>query len=438
MIDLSILICSTHTRYRTFGPKIQDQVWSQYHALSDEDQSRIEIMILTDNKKIMLGEKRNIMVDAAQGRYVQFIDDDDRIAPDMFKTVLDACKSDTDVITFKASVSLNGQSPKVCDYSCKHRCDYNTATGYFRIPNHICAVKREIAQKSSFPNVIYGEDSGYSKLLLPFLKSEAHIDKVLYFYDYSDATTETQTHHPAAKRIRRQKDSIVDVVILSNAKDLKLQNMTQHAIDTCIAGANSLPINVIVVEQKPGVVYTSAQTLLKQDEFNYAAFANFGASVGHAGWVMIANNDLVFTDGWLHALIAANHPVVSPKEPNDVRQTDIIENTTGSRVGKHLSGWCNMIRRDIWDEIGGLDEEFPFWCVDDALVEQLREIDIEPMLVVDSIVKHLGSITLNSETRTRYSNLTWAGIDRFNQKYGTHRLAGHPNFKQWKAAQGRL
>ena len=79
MIDLSVLICSTHTRSTTFGPAIQKQVFDQLAGLPAEYQERIEILMLTDNKKQMLGHKRNTMVDMAQGAYVQFVDDDDRI-----------------------------------------------------------------------------------------------------------------------------------------------------------------------------------------------------------------------------------------------------------------------------------------------------------------------------------------------------------------------
>jgi len=182
MIDLSVLICSTHTRYDTFGRSIQDQIWSMYDKLPESLQDRVEILMLTDNKKMMLGHKRNIMVDAAQGRYVAFVDDDDRIEPDYLRSLLDAiaCCGDVDVITFLVSVSLNGEPPKICRYSKDFPGDYNLSTEYHRLPNHICCVKREIALQVSFPNIAYGEDSGYSKLLRTKLETEHAIDRVRF------------------------------------------------------------------------------------------------------------------------------------------------------------------------------------------------------------------------------------------------------------------
>lgn len=431
MIDLSILICSTHTRYDGFGMSIQHQVWGQYDRLPPEYQDRIEIIMVTDNKKIMLGQKRNSMVDIAQGRYVQFIDDDDRITTTMFREVLDATTFDCDVITFLVSVSMNGEDPKICRYSKDYAADRNTDIGYERLPNHICAVKRELATKVSFPNLLYGEDSSYSKLLKPYLRTEYAIPKVLYHYDFDSSTTETQQHLNAALR-RRQQDPIVDVVMMSHAKTEAMAEMTQHAIDTCIAGANSLPVNVVVLEQAEGADYQHAITIHAPGEFNYNAFANRGARYGTADWIMVANNDLIFHDGWLHHLLVANHPVVSPKASQDPRQLDITENEIGPVNGRHFSGWCFMIKRDLWLQIGGFDQDFAFFCADDSVIEQLKEIDVMPMLVPAAQVEHIRSVTL--DTIAHSGELTWHYVDLFEQKYGKHKFVNNPEFREWKKA----
>lgn len=433
MIDLSVLICSTNTRAATFGRAIQQQVWAQYDALPESYRSRIEILMLTDNKTMMLGHKRNTMVDIAQGRYVQFIDDDDRIEPDMFQTVLDATDSDADVITFLVSVSLNGKRPKICRYSKDFERDANTAIEYQRLPNHICAVKRELARKVSFPHVLYGEDSAYSKLLHPHLKTQHAIDKVLYHYDYDVESTETQLHLRNKARSRPDVPPIVDVVILSKAANYELLQSTQRTIDSCLAGANCLPVGITVLEQCAEVTHRRAATIPMPREFNYNAFANAGAARGCADWILVANNDLIFHDGWLHHLLAADHPLVSPKCPGDSRQHEITENTTGDITGKHLSGWCFMISRELWEKIGGFDEDVSFWCSDDAVVEQARAVGVQPMLVPAAVVDHVPSSTL--KTTANRDDLTWAQLDRFIDKYGQHRMQEHPEYLRWKAAQ---
>lgn len=429
MIDLSILVCSVHTRYETFLPKIQKQLYDQLASLSEQDQQRVEIIILTDNKQMMLGHKRNKMVELAQGKYVVFVDDDDRISDDYIAEILAATESNADSIVFKAEVSLNGEPPKICHYSKDVKRDYNHKDGYYRIPNHICCVKREVSLKSSFPNVLYGEDAGYGKLLLPHLKTEHKIDKVLYYYDYNSETTETQAWRYNRTKQRPGKP-LVDVIILSKASAYRDGMMTQKAIDSCINGTNGLPINIIVMEG--GIrEYRGATTIPKRTTFNYNQYANEGAALGSAEWIMIANNDLEFTDGWLHNLIAADNDVVSPHEPNDARQKDITENEQGFACGRHFSGWCFMIKRDLWKKIGGFDTDVDFWCSDDVVIEQVKAAGVTPMLVKDSVVRHAGSQTLLKQPQSVQDDWKWRNVYIFNTKYGKNKFAGHPSYKLW-------
>ena len=222
---------------------------------------------------------------------------------------------------------------------------------------------------------------------------------------------------------------IADVVFLSNAKTDALRSMTQTAIDTCISGAQDFPLSITVVEQCSGVHYRSTRTIYRPGQFRYNAFANEGAALGAAEWIVLANNDLVFTDGWLRELLAADYPLVSPKSPNDGRQSDITENTIGDQTGRHLSGWCFMMRRELWERIGGFDECVDFWCSDDAVIEQCRAVGTLPMLVPRAVVHHLGSETLKTESNL--DDLTWAQVKKFSDKYGPHRFTYERAYREW-------
>lgn len=433
-IQLSILIPSTHTRWNNFNLKIQEQIFNQYESLSSFDQTKVEILMLVDNKKQPLGHKRSLMVDMAQGKYVVHLDSDDRIAETYLNDLLEATKSDADVITFTAMVSINGETAKPCYYSKDFKKDYNTNDAYYRIPNHIPCVKKEVSLNSSFPSIAYGEDSAYSKLLLPHLKTEHKIDKILYYYDFNDETTETQQHlNPSIRR--RKQPPVADIVIISNAKDTRLYRMTQNTIDTCLVGANSLPINIIVMEQNPNARYKNAETVLITESFGYNKFANIGAKRGSADWIMICNNDLVFKNGWLHNLLIADHPVMSPKCPHDSRQKGIIENELGVKCGRNFSGWAFMTKRSVWEQIGGFDDEFVFWFADNATIEQVLAIGITPMLVPGSLVEHLGSTTLNRTSPNERDAFTWGQCDRFNNKYEKTIFHDNPTFQHWKSKQ---
>lgn len=438
MIDLSILVCSITERFDTFLPKIHSQLDKQYQALTPAEQERVELLILTDNRRMVLGSKRNAMIELAQGNYIAFVDDDDRIADDYLKSLLDATEKGADSIVFTASVSLNGAPAKPCYYSKDNERDFNRPEAYYRIPNHICCIKRSIALQSKFPAQVFGEDAVYAKQLLPLLQTEYVMDRTLYYYDYNVKTTATRPQAmPAAKPKPQPKldtsKPIVDVVVLSRADTAHEWDMTQRAINTCIEGAGNLPINVIVVENTVNKVadYKNATTLRRTGAFNYNAFANYGAEQGTADWVMIANNDLVFDEDWLKPLLDAQNDVVSPREPNDPRQYGLKGNEMGDAVGRHFSGWCFMIKRSLWERIGKFDTDVTFWCSDDAVIEQVLAEGVTPMLVYNSIVHHFTSKTLNSIPIRAHADMKWRNVYIFNKKYNKQKFINDPRYIEW-------
>jgi glycosyltransferase involved in cell wall biosynthesis len=189
--DLSVLVASIHTRYRNFGLAIQDQLFSQYLDLTPEDRKRVEVMVLTDTKSLSIGHKRNALVHAATGRYVVFVDDDDRVSDSYIAALLAATEFDTDVICFNSSVTLDGGPPRLCRFSMQYGHDFDAYDEYLRIPNHLCAVRRVLAREVRWGDIDFGEDRDYSTRLLPYLHSEHRIDQVLYHYDYNRETSES-------------------------------------------------------------------------------------------------------------------------------------------------------------------------------------------------------------------------------------------------------
>lgn len=228
---------------------------------------------------------------------------------------------------------------------------------------------------------------------------------------------------------------VVDVVMLSHTTDRHSQCVTHTALQTALDNSH-LPLRIVVVEQDPHVSHPDADmTMHVPGPFSFNRSANIAIRTGSAPWILVANNDLVFGPDWLAPLIEADHPLVSPRCPIDLRQRDTTRNTVGDRVGHHLSGWCYLMTRELYEKIGGLDESFTFWCADDVVIEQCREHGVLPMIVPASTVTHLGSYTLN--THPDYDDLTWAQVDAFIRKYGRHRCMRDPRYRAWKARHPR-
>jgi len=187
---LTIGICSVLGRGTTFLPKILSQLQDQIKGY----ETQVELICLLDNKSIMLGEKRNMIVNMAIGEYITFVDDDDRLSDNYIQTLVNTIDNnkDVDCITFIVDVSINKGMYIPCYYSKDYLKDFNEPNKYSRIPNHICCVKTNIAKETPYQNILRGEDAAYAKDLLPKLNTEVMIDEVLYYYDFNIETTETQ------------------------------------------------------------------------------------------------------------------------------------------------------------------------------------------------------------------------------------------------------
>ncbi len=184
---LTICVCSVMSRINNFLPIILNELDSQ-----TKDRNDVEVLVYIDNKKRSLGIKRNDMVKTATGKYITFVDDDDKISPDYTSELINAIdNNDVDVINFISNVSLNGSEYMPMYFSINNKTNYQDEKQYYRSPNHLMCVKTKIAL--STPYVLKGyEDFKYMKDILPKLETEFNINKVLYYYHFSSKTTETQ------------------------------------------------------------------------------------------------------------------------------------------------------------------------------------------------------------------------------------------------------
>lgn len=215
----------------------------------------------------------------------------------------------------------------------------------------------------------------------------------------------------------------VDIIILSNAKNEKLKAITQQAIDTCHKSETDIKFNIVVLEQMENVQYKDCITGFIKGEFNYNKFMNVGISLTTNQYVALCNNDLLFNEGWATNLIKEMnaHKLLSACPTS--RKRDGIE--FGYNNNHHMNGWCIMTHRSLYDIIGELDTEFPFWFADNAYAEQLKKHKVKHAVVHSSVVKHLGSTTLNTLEKDLHNQYTQGTIKRFIDKYPNNESSIH-------------
>jgi glycosyltransferase involved in cell wall biosynthesis len=146
-----------------------------------------EVEVITDiSMNYNIGTKRNKLLALASGKYIVYLDDDDLISPDYVEKILVACKSDCDCIGISGMITTNGSREMQWHISKDFQMWFERGNVYYRTPNHISPVKRELALAAGFPERGFSEDFEYSMRLLPMLKTEIKIPGILYYYRFEN------------------------------------------------------------------------------------------------------------------------------------------------------------------------------------------------------------------------------------------------------------
>ena len=181
---LSILVCSLFEREHFLNT-----LYEEFKKQISNENVNVEVVVVVTDKTISIGEKRNWLLDRAEGEYLCFFDDDDMPTPNYIKLLMKALESKQDCCSLKGIITFDGQNPEVFEHSIKYR-EWKTTTNdnpkYERPPNHLNAIKSTIAKRFRFPEINHGEDSQWSEAIFKsgLIQTEAYIEEVLYNYLY--------------------------------------------------------------------------------------------------------------------------------------------------------------------------------------------------------------------------------------------------------------
>lgn len=181
-----------------------------------------------------------------------------------------------------------------------------------------------------------------------------------------------------------------DVIVLSwNQKEVTKQFVESYFVNT------TYPARLIIIDNNSS---DGTEEYLKQlekrcDNINikviynnknkgFVGGMNQGIALSDAEFICLANNDLLFTKGWLAEMISVfekntNIGVLNPNSNNigakpgsGVSLSDfakhLMENYQGTFVEMPFCiGFCMVIKRDVINRVGGLSKEFhPFFFED--------------------------------------------------------------------------
>jgi GT2 family glycosyltransferase len=218
---------------------------------------------------------------------------------------------------------------------------------------------------------------------------------------------------------------MVDVVILSYAKTPYHELLTKQCLSTL--KKCGVKYNVFLHEQNITPLYEGCNQFYVNEPFNYNKLMNTGARMGSSEYIAFCNNDLEFENDSLKILIEGmqreNLDSASPfcrlvhGVESRLTPTGVIR--LGWNVRLEFAGWCFVMKRSSFEKMGGLDEDFSFWCADNATVEQLKGNRMRHGLVTNAIVNHIssGENTLKEMSHSEKEEMTFNQICKFNKKF---------------------
>lgn len=175
---ISILIPTIPAHFPLFGELA-------IQLLKQTANNSIEVLI-DERTGVSTGAKRNSLLERSTGAYTCYIDSDDMIAATYVQDIIEAINiHGTDAICFNGYMTTNGTNKKQFRISKEYGYEEKNNI-YFRWPNHLIPMRREITTAFKFEDKSYGEDYAWSLLIREsgMVKTEYVIEKELYHYKY--------------------------------------------------------------------------------------------------------------------------------------------------------------------------------------------------------------------------------------------------------------
>jgi glycosyltransferase involved in cell wall biosynthesis len=180
-ITLSILICSVDIEERQI--KLKKLISELNRQISKNyAEEIIEVIVDTDNMNKSVGQKRNDLIEKAQGQFICFIDDDDFITENYLSVILHHLNSGIDILLIGIEHIVNGVNQTKILPSL-YLDNLTTSEVVFKTNHfHLCPHKKSIAERVLFDCVNFAEDMIYSQKMVKHINNSYVILTPIYIY----------------------------------------------------------------------------------------------------------------------------------------------------------------------------------------------------------------------------------------------------------------
>jgi hypothetical protein len=120
----------------------------------------------------------------AKGAYSLQVDDDDWLHPLAMPYIIDELKEDPDCVGYKELCIFDGKRVESSNFSIKYPgwLDNYDGFNHVRTPFFKTPIKTRICLQCPIPDIRFGEDHEFAKMVQPLLSKENYIDEFIYYY----------------------------------------------------------------------------------------------------------------------------------------------------------------------------------------------------------------------------------------------------------------
>jgi glycosyltransferase involved in cell wall biosynthesis len=182
-MKLQILIPTLVKRQHMFQELI-DELSNQITKYNLQEE--VGIARFMDNGEAHIGYKRNALVENSPAEYICFLDDDDWVDRDYVYLQHYGASQDMDCSELRGIYTQDGNFPTPFIHSVKYNKYFSKSGCFYRPPNHLNVIKRELILPFKFPETSFGEDTNWAMRVCQagVLKTEVKIQKPIDGYRY--------------------------------------------------------------------------------------------------------------------------------------------------------------------------------------------------------------------------------------------------------------
>lgn len=180
------------------GPRLR-RVLGQLLPQTEPYDGRVRVCALYNKGERPLGEVRQDLIEHATSDYVSFVDDDDEL-PEYYVSEIMPLLGTVDYVGWRMQCFIDGVKMKPTFHSLRFPRWSEDRKGYYRDVSHLNPIRTKLAQKVDYRKVPSPEDYGWALKVRRYLKSEAYVDRVMYFYHSS--SRDTTWRGGALRRVR--------------------------------------------------------------------------------------------------------------------------------------------------------------------------------------------------------------------------------------------